>query len=272
MLVSASIVTYKNDKKVLDAAVASFLNTSIDIFLYIIDNSPQDTIRQWYDDPRVEYIYNNANIGFGAAHNIIMRDASKLGKYHLVLNPDIRFEKGTIEKLYQFMEENPNVGNCMPRIIYPDGSLQYLCKLLPTPVDWIVRMFLPFNRIRKQIDYYFEMRFTGYDHVMDVPYLSGCFMFLRRDVICEIGVFDEGIFMYGEDTDLNRRIFQHYRTVYVPDVTVVHDFEKGSHKNLRLFWIHVKAAVYYLNKWGWFFDKERRRINRTIKKQYINKK
>lgn len=104
---------------------------------------------------------------------------------------------------------------------------------------------------------------------MDVPYLSGCFMFLRREVIREIGVFDEGIFMYGEDTDLNRRIFQHYRTVYFPEITIIHDFEKGSHKNLRLFWIHVKAAVYYLNKWGWFFDKERRKINQAIKKKYI---
>ena len=133
MLVTASIVTYKNKKEVLDAAVTSFLNTGMDVFLYIIDNSPDDTIRQWYNDPRVEYIYNNANIGFGAAHNIIMRDISKLGKYHLVLNPDIRFENGVLEKLYHFMEENPNIGNCMPRIVYPDGNLQYLCKLLPTP-------------------------------------------------------------------------------------------------------------------------------------------
>lgn len=269
MLVTASIVTYKNKKEVLDAAVTSFLNTGMDVFLYIIDNSPDDTIRQWYNDPRVEYIYNNANIGFGAAHNIIMRDISKLGKYHLVLNPDIRFENGVLEKLYHFMEENPNIGNCMPRIVYPDGNLQYLCKLLPTPRDWIIRMFLPFNKIRARIDYFFEMRFTGYDHIMDVPYLSGCFMFLRREVIREIGVFDEGIFMYGEDTDLNRRIFQHYRTVYFPEITIIHDFEKGSHKNLRLFWIHVKAAVYYLNKWGWFFDKERRKINQAIKKRYI---
>ena len=58
MLVTASIVTYKNKKEVLDAAVTSFLNTGMDVFLYIIDNSPDDTIRQWYNDPRVEYIYN----------------------------------------------------------------------------------------------------------------------------------------------------------------------------------------------------------------------
>lgn len=54
----------------------------------------------------------------------------------------------------------------------------------------------------------FEMRFSGYDKEMNVPYLSGCYMFLRTSVVEEIGVFDEGIFMYGEDTDLNRRIYQ----------------------------------------------------------------
>ncbi|WP_065219826.1 MULTISPECIES: glycosyltransferase family 2 protein [Butyricimonas] len=268
MLVTASIVTYRNKKEVLDAAVNSFLNTDMDIRLYIVDNSPNDTIRTWYTDPRIIYIYNKKNIGFGAAHNIIMRDVSKLGKYHLVLNPDIRFKKETIEAIYQFMEKNPNIGNCMPRIIYPNGDLQYLCKLLPTPVDWIIRMFIPSKKLRAKIDYWFEMRFTGYDKIMDVPYLSGCFMFLRTEVIKEIGVFDEGIFMYGEDTDLNRRIFQKYRTVYFPERTIIHDFEKGSHKNLRLFWIHVKAAVYYLNKWGWFWDSERKRINRQIKEQY----
>ena len=97
-------------------------------------------------------------------------------------------------------------------------------------------------------------------------------MFLRKSVIEEVGVFDEGIFMYGEDTDLNRRIFQKYRIMYYPSATITHAFEKGSHKKIRLFWIHVKAAVYYLNKWGWFFDKERREINKKAKLAYTNMK
>ena len=103
---------------------------------------------------------------------------------------------------------------------------------------------------------------------MNVPYLSGCFMFLRKSVIEKIGVFDEGIFMYGEDTDLNRRIHEKYRTMYYPEVIITHDFEKGSHKNWRLFWIHVKAAIYYMNKWGWIFDKQRKRINEQTKRLY----
>ena len=63
--------------------------------------------------------FNNANIGFGAAHNIIMREEIRLGRYHLVLNPDISFEAGTIERLVQFMDQNKDVGICMPKVLYP---------------------------------------------------------------------------------------------------------------------------------------------------------
>jgi len=267
--ISASIVTYENKKEILCEAINSFLNSKMNIKLYIIDNSPTDQIKSWLDhDPRIEYLFNNKNIGFGAAHNLIMKDHTKLGRYHLVLNPDIKFSPGTLEELYQFMEQNPDIGNIMPKILYPNGELQYLCKLLPTPKDWFIRMFIPIKSIRERNNYRFEMRFTNYNEIMNVPYLSGCFMFLRKKVIETIGLFDEGIFMYGEDTDLNRRIYRKYKTVYFPKVSIIHNFEKGSHRNLRLFWIHVKAALYYLNKWGWFFDQERKQINNSILRHY----
>lgn len=266
---TASIVLFRNDSSVLLQTIHSFLESQLSVRLYLIDNSPEDTFRDLIIDDRVIYLYMNSNNGFGAGHNVILRNSQKMGKYHLVLNPDICFEKGTLEKLYDYMERNLDVGNIMPKVVYPNGELQYLCKLLPTPQDWIVRMFVPVRKLKKKIDYNLEMRFADYEKEMDVPYLSGCFMFLRRSVIEEIGVFDEGIFMYGEDTDLNRRIYKKYRTVYYPKVTIIHNFEKGSHKSLRLLWIHVKAAVYYLNKWGWFFDKERSEINQNVKSKYL---
>lgn len=267
---TASIVLYNNDREILKKTISSFLDTNCHVKLYLVDNSRFPLLGDIVDDERVQYIYLNSNRGFGAGHNSIMRQSSKMGKYHLVLNPDITFKKGTLEKLYDYMEKNPDVGNVMPRIIYPNGKLQYLCKLLPTPMDWIGRMFIPFRSIREKINTSFEMRFADYDKSMSVPFLSGCFMFLRKSVIEEVGVFDEGIFMYGEDTDLNRRIYQRYRTMYYPEVTIIHAFERGSHKSFRLFWIHVKAAIYYLNKWGWFFDRERRNINKKTKLQYTN--
>ena len=271
--VSVSIVVYENDKNLLLRVVSCVLESQLLTSLYIIDNSSTNKLREIFpQDSRLEYIFMNSNNGFGAGHNFIMRQPEKMGKYHLVLNPDVSFAPGTLEKLYDYMENNPDVGNVMPKIIYPNGDLQYLCKLLPTPMDWIGRMFIPFKSIKKRINDKFEMRFADYESEMNVPYLSGCFMFLRKSVIEEVGVFDEGIFMYGEDTDLNRRIYQRYRTMYYPKVTITHAFEKGSHKSLRLFWIHVKAAIYYLNKWGWFFDKERRGINKKTKLAYTSLK
>lgn len=269
--ISATIVAYKNGETELKSVVKSFLSSKKNVILYIIDNSPTDELKKLFNDERIVYQFMGNNIGFGAAHNIIMRQTELLGKYHLILNPDIYFDGTVLDELYNYMNENTDVGNVMPRVIYPNGDLQYLCKLLPTPMDWIGRMFIPIKSLKDQINDNFEMHFADYNKEMNVPYLSGCFMFLRKSVIEEVGTFDEGIFMYGEDTDLNRRIYNKYRTMYYPNVTITHAFEKGSHKNLRLFWIHVKAAIYYLNKWGWFFDKERKRINKKTKALYAVK-
>ena len=260
-IITASIVLYRNKRDELKKAIDSFLDTELRVRIYLIDNSPTPDLENITNDERAEYFYLNANRGFGSGHNVILRRPHLMGKYHIILNPDIYFEKGTTEALVDYMDKNYDVGNVMPKVIYPDGSLQYLCKLLPTPMDWIGRMFLPVKSLKDKLNNRFEMRFSGYDKEMNVPYLSGCYMFLRTSVIEEIGVFDERIFMYGEDTDLNRRIYQKYRTMYLPSVTIVHKHEKGSYKNLRLFWVHIKAAIYYLNKWGWFFDKERKQIN-----------
>ena len=100
---------------------------------------------------------------------------------------------------------------------------------------------------------------------MDVPYLSGCFMFLRITALKKVGLFDENIFMYGEETDLCRRLIRvGYRTVFNPNVYIIHEFQKGSHKTWRLTWIGIRSAIYYFNKWGWFFDNERKKINTEV--------
>ncbi|MFN4074566.1 MAG: glycosyltransferase family 2 protein [Cloacibacterium sp.] len=267
MLVTASIVLYNNDVKVLSDAIKSFLNSNFPYkkHLYLIDNSPNETLKQLVSisPENITYIFNPTNPGFGAAHNIAIKKAIEGGsKYHLVLNPDVYFENTTIDLLLKFMNDQPNVGNVMPKVFYPDGNLQYLCKFLPTPYDWIGRRFNPFKKMVDKRNDYFEMRFTGYDKVMDVPYLSGCFMFLRVDALKKIGFFDEGIFMYGEETDLCRRLIDGgYRTVFYPNATIYHHFEKGSHKSFRLTKIGIQSAIYYFNKWGWFFDKRRKEIN-----------
>lgn len=265
MSITVSIVVYNTDYAVLRKLVDCLENEGLDILLYVIDNSPTEGLGERLRHDNIRYIFSGRNIGYGAAHNIALRAALQESKYHLVLNPDIHFPKGTIERLLAYLEENPTVGLVMPKILFPDGSNQFLCKLLPRPIDLVMRSFLPGSKITKRINYWYEIRFDGcYDRIMDVPYLSGCFMLVRTDVLKDVGLFDERFFLYFEDTDLSRRIHSKYKTVCYPYEVAYHSYGRGSYSDRRLFWIHVTSAIGYFNKWGWFLDRERKKINRRV--------
>ncbi len=261
--INASIVLYHNKKEQLIKAINSFLNTDLKVKLYLVDNSSNDELKELGEmDNRIEYIFNNANLGYGAGHNIAMRKSMSGGvQYHLVLNPDIYFESGILEELFSYMEQNQDVGNIIPQVRYPDGEIQHLCKLLPTPTDLILRRFIPSRSWKEKRNEQYELRATGYQKTMNVPSLSGCFMFLRVTTLEDVGLFDEGIFMYLEDVDLNRRIHCKYKTLFYPKLEIVHEYAKESYRSKKLLMFHIKSAIYYFNKWGWVFDKEREDIN-----------
>ena len=236
-------------------AIDSFLNTDLEVKLYLVDNSPSDDLKILVDDERTDYIHNPSNPGFGAAHNIGMQKAFAEGsKYHLVLNPDIYFKRGTLEDICSFMDANKNVGQLMPKVTYPNGDLQYLCKTNPTFFDLFARGFMPSfikKTFSKRMDRY-EYKDKDYDKtIYDIPYLSGCFMFLRSSTLKEVGFFDDKIFMYLEDADLTRRFLEVSRTVYYPESHVYHHFAKLTHKEFKFKWITVQSAFIYFNKWGW---------------------
>ncbi len=267
--VSASIVLFHNKTEQLEKVIKSFLNTNLKVKLYLIDNSSNDELKELENiDNRIEYIFNNANLGYGKAHNIAMKKSieNKI-PYHVVLNPDIYFDSGVLEKLYEYMEENRDIGNIIPQVLYPNGEIQYLCKLLPAPIDLIFRRFIPFKSWKEKRNEKYELRFTGYKNIANIPSLSGCFMFLRTSVLEDVGLFDENIFMYLEDNDLNRRIHTKYKTIFYPKVSIYHEYEKESYVNKKLLLYHIKSAIYYFNKWGWFFDKERSKINSRCLKE-----
>jgi GT2 family glycosyltransferase len=239
----------------LQEAISSFLDVNYEIKLFLVDNSPTDELKALVIDSRVEYIHNPSNPGFGASHNIAIEKAFNLDSdYHLVLNPDIYFDSGTLEKLCVFMDSNLNVGHVMPKVTYPNGDFQYLCKTNPTFFDLFARGFMP-----SFIKNVFQNRMNSYEYkdhdynkcIYDIPYLSGCFMFLRTSVLKKVGFFDDRIFMYLEDADLTRRFLEISRTAYYPDAQVYHHFAKLTHKKLKFKWITVESAIVYFNKWGW---------------------
>ena len=234
--------------------------------LYIIDNSSNDELREFVqENKRIHYIHS-LNLGYGSGHNIAINKALEDGiDYHVILNPDVYWNEScdVVKELESYMESNHDCGLVMPKVLYPNGDIQFLCKLVPTPADLILRRFIPIKSWQEKHDYNYEMHWTGYDKVMEVPILSGCFMMLRCEVIKKIKGFDERYFMYAEDVDLCRRIGEVSQTIFYPKVSIYHEYAKGSYGSKKMLKMHIKSIIKYFNKWGWLFDKKR-----TIRNRY----
>ena len=264
-MLNTSIVLYNHSVVEIESLIKSLRQSKQVDEMFLIDNSP--VRNPDFEKLPATYIFNNKNLGYGAAHNIAIRKTIEQNiPYHLVINPDIQFENRIFDELVDFMQKNSDVGLLMPKVLYPTGEIQYLCKLLPKPSDLFFRRFLP-NTWSQQSNQRFELRSSGYDKLMDVPYLSGCFMLLRTQALKNVGLFDERFFMYPEDIDLTRRINREYRTVFYPNVSVIHNHTQGSYKSGLLLWVHLINMIRYFNKWGWFFDAERKKVNEeTLRK------
>jgi GT2 family glycosyltransferase len=263
--VTASIVAYKTNPAELERVLRCCRGSSLRVEMLVVDNSPSDELASLCTALGAKYTHMAKNVGFGTAHNIAFNKSS-ISKYHVVLNCDVQFEHEILETLVAFMELNESVGLVMPRILGPDGSPQKLCKRLPTPFDILAKRILSrssYRLFQSQVNA-FELSDMDMSKVLSVPYLSGCFMLLRKKALQDVGMFDERYFMYFEDLDLTRRIRQRYDTVYYPRATIIHRHEKGSYKSVKLLFSGIHSAVQYFNKWGWLWDHERDRINRAI--------
>ena len=258
---SVSLVLYKSNPQQVNKVISNICDIDLDTKLYIINNSPT----HHYDiisDERITYYTSSKNLGFGSSHNKTIRDTADISDYHLIINPDVYFNEGTIEQIITYIEANRDIGVIMPRILYPDGSCQYLAKLLPSPFDFLIRRFMPVASIQRRLNKKFELRAIEDSMVLDVPFLSGCCLIFRTEVLKKVGGFDENIFMYTEDIDICRRvILAGYRSVFYPKVHVFHDHIRKSFKDISVFWTYLNSGIYYFRKWGWFFDRQRYRLN-----------
>lgn len=269
IMLTASIVIYNSEKSQIEKLLQSVDKSNCIDKLYVIDNAPTKENKEYFEAYNIksiiEYI-EHENTGYGSSHNIALHKAIEAeSDYHIVLNPDIYFESNVLSELCNFMDSNKDAGYVLPKVTYPDGELQYLCKLLPTPADLIFRRFLPKTKSIKKMNDRYELLMSGYDKIMNPPCLSGCFMFLRLSTLKKYNLlFDEKYFMYCEDFDLMRRIHKVAKTLYYPNVSIVHNHEKASYKSKKMLLIHIKSAIHYFNKWGWFFDKERNEMNKKI--------
>lgn len=259
--ITISVVLYNTVMEEAKRAISSLLATNLNIKIFIVDNSAEDSRKTLANiDSRIEYIFTGKNLGYGKANNLVINKVISDTEYHLVMNPDVYFEAGTLDKIYSFMQTNEDIGLTMPRVYHYDGTEQKLCKLLPSPKDLIIRRFIPDGKYKDKISRIYNMWDADYSKQMDVPFLSGSFMFMRASVLDRVKGFDERFFLYCEDLDLCRRIGQVSRTVYFPGAQIYHGYQKASYLSKKLMLIHSLSAIKYFNKWGWIFDKERRML------------
>lgn len=259
ILLTASLVLYRNPKDQLIQLLESLpLDT---MALSVIDNSPDDTLSSLFKSlQNVTYVLSDNNLGFGKGHNEAFKRCPVKADFHIVLNPDVYFVKEELSKLLDYMRLNTDVGVVGPKVFYPDGRLQYSCRLLPSPIDLFVRrsMFRAYKEKRNEV---IELRFSQYNQTMEVPFVLGCFMAFRTSVFESIGGFDERYFLYLEDVDICRRVSQTHKVVFYHLFSIHHVYAMASKNHLNLTLVHLKSAFQYFSKWGWIFDKQRKRIN-----------
>lgn len=257
--ISISIVTF-NSQSIIGKTVDSLLAHLPDpkaAEIFLVDNVSTDatlvTLNQLARrHPSIEVIASPRNLGYGGGHNLAIRKADS--QYHLICNPDITFHQDALTPMIAHLEAHPEIGILAPKVLNEDLSLQALNKRAPTVLDLALRRFFPgsLQRLFQARLNRYEMRDLGYELSYEVPFLSGSFLLVRTKILKEIQGFDEGFFMYFEDTDLCRRVQEiGYKTVYFPFVSVIHAWQRASHKNWKMMKIHIQSSIRYFKKWGW---------------------
>jgi GT2 family glycosyltransferase len=227
--------------------------------LYLIDNTPRgfslESKALAAGRSNLELHEPRKNLGYGRGHNIAIERSTLKYKYHLICNPDITLGEDTLAILHEFMEAHPDVGLCMPKLVGPDGEMHFCCRRSPVALDYLSQLLLPRSWGRRRRDS-LELRSQDYEKSMEVPCLSGCFMFFRSDVLRRLGGFDDRFFLYFEDLDLSARARKLAKNVYFPYTWVVHERQSGHRTSWQLKARFAASACRYFAKWGWFSSRE----------------
>lgn len=260
-----SAVLFNTPAEELEKTIKQFLqiseSTVLKTHLCLIDNSPSPAYHENPPHKSVSYIFTGANFGYGKAHNIALRASQNRTKYNLVMNTDIEYTPDVVLQLKSVLDAVPTAGLSAPKTIYPDGRLQHVCRLLPSPINVFLRRFFPHSSITKRSDNDYELRWWNHASVANIPFFQGSFLLLRTSICGAIGGFDERFFLYAEDIDLCRRIHTIAKTLYVPSATIVHKYRRMSSHSMRATIYSIYSHVQYFNKWGWLFDRSRAQIN-----------
>lgn len=218
-----------------------------EVEVFIVDSASTDGSTQAVQAqfPQAKYIYSPQNIGFGPANNLALRQAT--GEYILLLNPDTLVHPGAVETLLRFMDQNQGAGAAAARLLNPDGSLQFSCSPEPTLKGEFLRLF----HLGVRPDGYYAMDTWDQAMPQTVDVILGACMLLRKQVIDQVGLFDEQFFMYNEETDLCHRIRQAgWKICWVPQAQVTHYGGQSTRQMAAEMFVQLyRAKVLYFRKY-----------------------
>jgi len=200
--------------------------------------------------PQVRLIANERNLGFTRGNNQGL--ALSRGRYVLFLNPDTEVVGDALATMVHYMDDHPDVGALGPLLRYPDGSVQSSRRRFPTLgtalfESTLLELWWPGNPWARR----YRMADWPDDVEQEVDWVVGACLLARREVLDQVGGFDEGFFMYSEEMDLCRRIkAAGWRVVYLPSAQVIHHEGKSSEQVVPARHIHFQTSkVRYFRKY-----------------------
>ena len=250
--VSIVIVNFDTNDFVLECLYSIFvLNEDVDTEVIVIDNSSTDqsvkSIEQFF--PTVKLIQNSSNIGFAAASNKGLCLTS--GEFVLLLNPDTFLPCSSLRKCIDYLKKNPEIGLLTPKLIKPDGSLDWACKRsFPTPADLLLRM-LKLDRLFPDSKFFghYSLSYLDSNKSTEVECIAGAFMLARRKAVDVVGLLDESFFLYFEDLDWSYKFnVLKWKVFYYSEVVVWH-YKRGATRKHESFAI---KQFYYALYQGYF--------------------
>ena len=239
--VTISIVS-GGDAGLLAACLASIPRASeqVAVQTVVVDNHSGGALDELIASAgAVEWVRNDRMRGFGENHNRALADAA--GRHLFVLNDDTELDPGCLDRLVRFMDQNPAVGCCGPRLRYPDGRVQPSAFHFPTPGR------VALGAVTLQRSGWVE---SGGDAIRAVDWVNGAAMMLRANAFRAVGGFDEDFYMYCEDVDLCRRLRDAgYGIAFFPPAGLTHhEYASSSGVQERRIYQHARSRGLYTRK------------------------
>jgi len=251
-VISIHIVNY-NNRNLLNNCINTIYHYAgnIAFSITVIDNASTDGSVEMLQTsyPNVKIIENPSNYGFAKAHNIGFGLVDT--KYLLLLNPDTLFIDNSIEKMASYMENNEKTGILGPAVLNADRSAQYTGVTFPRNTNFLYEtLFLDRILPRSRIFGNHKKIYDNHITARNVDYLQGSCLMIRKELLQDVGCFDENYFLYFEETDYCYRAVQKgWKVTQLHESSIIHygGGETGYYDEFRTYH-YFKSMLFFYKK------------------------